>query len=104
MAGQEWAHEIDRHIESAELILLLVSENFLSSQRFVDQDATAPQFEQVTTVVDEKLVRGQGLTAEAVYTVDVSRSDTGKTERGEVTVDFESYTGHWYVSGTTQIK
>ncbi len=31
LAGQDWGHQIDSHIESADVILLLVSEHFLAS-------------------------------------------------------------------------
>jgi hypothetical protein len=31
LPGQEWGHQIDSHVESADVILLLVSENFLAS-------------------------------------------------------------------------
>ncbi len=35
-AGTEWANEIDRHMESARIILLLVSANFLASDYCYD--------------------------------------------------------------------
>ena len=69
--------------------------------RVVEPDA--PQFEQITTVVGKRLVEQGIIGATAVYTVDVWRSDTDKTTREEVTVEFEKFKD-WFVSGTSQIK
>ena len=38
MAGDEWDHEIDRHLENANIILLLVSADFLSSDYCWDKE------------------------------------------------------------------
>src|SRR3712207_4117256 len=40
LAGQEWAGEIDEHLNSAQLILLLISADFIASNYCYDKEMT----------------------------------------------------------------